>query len=68
MDEILDLTDFSNLHKDRLYKISDLLLGSHQKEIEQKLYAKEKDLFALSEIVTLYDLTNTYFEGESKAE
>ena len=65
LDEILD-TDFSNLHKDRLYKISDLLL-KHQKEIEQKLYAKEKDLFALSEIVTLYDLTNTYLEGESKA-
>jgi transposase len=65
LDEIL-ATDFSNLHKDRLYKISDLLL-KHQKEIEEKLYAREKALFALSEIVTLYDLTNTYFEGDSKA-
>lgn len=65
LDEILG-TDFSSLHKDRLYKISDLLL-KHQKEIEEKLYAKEKELFGLSEIVTLYDLTNTYFEGDAKA-
>lgn len=63
LDEIL-ATDFSNLHKNKLYKISDLLL-KHQSAIEQKLYSKEKELFALSEIVTLYDLTNTYFEGES---
>ena len=63
LDEIL-ATDFSNLHKNKLYKISDVLI-KHQKEIEQKLYFKEKELFALSEIVTLYDLTNTYFEGES---
>ena len=65
LDEILG-TDFSNLYKDRLYKISDLLL-QHQKQIEKKLYSREKELFALSEIVTLYDLTNTYFEGESNA-
>lgn len=63
LDEIL-ATDFSNLHKNKLYKISDVLI-KNQKEIEQKLYFKEKELFALSEIVTLYDLTNTYFEGES---
>jgi hypothetical protein len=63
LDEIL-ATDFSNLHKNKLYKISDVLI-KNQKEIEQKLYSKEKELFALSEIVTLYDLTNTYFEGES---
>lgn len=65
LDEIL-ATDFSNLHKNKLYKISDVLI-KHQKEIEQKLYFKEKELFALSEIVTLYDLTNTYFEGESNS-
>ena len=63
LDEIL-ATDFSNLHKNKLYKISEVLI-KHQKEIEQKLYFKEKELFALSAIVTLYDLTNTYFEGES---
>jgi len=63
LDEILD-TDFSNLHKNKLYQISDLLL-KNQKIIESALYKKEQELFAFSEIVTLYDLTNTYFEGES---
>ena len=63
LDEILD-TDFSNLHKNRLYKISDLLL-KNQSAIESTLYQKEQELFSFSEVVTLYDLTNTYFEGES---
>lgn len=63
LDEIL-ATDFSNMHKDRLYDISDLLF-KHKEKIESKLYNNEKELFAFKEIVTLYDLTNTYFEGES---
>ena len=63
LDEILN-TDFSNLHKNRLYKISDLLL-KNQSAIESALYQKEQELFSFSEVVTLYDLTNTYFEGDS---
>ena len=63
LDEILN-TDFSNLHKNRLYKISDLLL-KNQGAIESALYQKEQELFSFSEVVTLYDLTNTYFEGDS---
>lgn len=63
LDEILD-TDFSNLHKNRLYKISDLLL-KNQDTIESMLYQKEQELFNFSEVLTLYDLTNTYFEGDS---
>jgi len=63
LDEILN-TDFSNLHKNRLYKISDLLL-KNQGVIESALYQKEQELFSFSEVVTLYDLTNTYFEGDS---
>jgi transposase len=63
LDEILG-TDFSNLHKNKLYQISDLLL-KNQKTIESALYKKEQELFAFSEVVTLYDLTNTYFEGET---
>ncbi len=63
LDEILG-TDFSNLHKNKLYQISDLLL-KNQKTIESALYKKEQELFSFSEVVTLYDLTNTYFEGES---
>ncbi len=63
LDEVLG-TDFSNLHKNRLYKISDILL-KNKEAIESKLYKREQELFAFKEIVTLYDLTNTYFEGTS---
>lgn len=63
LDEVLG-TDFSNLHKNRLYKISDILL-KNKESIESKLYKREQELFAFKEIVTLYDLTNTYFEGSS---
>ena len=63
LDEVLG-TDFSNLHKNRLYKTSDVLL-KNKEAIESKLYKREQELFAFKEIVTLYDLTNTYFEGTS---
>jgi len=65
LDEVIG-ADFTQMHKERLYKISDILL-KHRNVIEDKLYNQEKSLFALKEIVTLYDLTNTYFEGESRA-
>jgi transposase len=61
LDELLG-TDFSNLHLKRLYRVSDILL-SNKEAIEAALYRREKDLFNLNEIVTLYDITNTYFEG-----
>jgi transposase len=63
LDEVLG-TDFSSVHKNRLYKISDILL-KNKEAIESKLYKREKELFAFKEIVTLYYLTNTYFEGSS---
>lgn len=34
--------------------------------MESFLYARERDLFALDEVITLYGLTNTYFEGSAK--
>jgi len=61
IDELLD-TDFSKLPLKNLYKISDQLL-QHQTKIEKSLYQTQKDLFNLKEVVTLYDITNTYFEG-----
>jgi hypothetical protein len=63
LDEVLN-DDFSKMHKNKLYKISDELL-KNQVVIEKELYNREKELFNLKEIVTLYDLTNTYFEGSS---
>jgi hypothetical protein len=61
LDELLG-TDFSRLSLKNLYKISDHLL-KNKAGIENTLYQREKDLFNLKEVVTLYDLTNTYFEG-----
>lgn len=65
LDELLE-TDFSNLCLKNLYKISDQLL-KNKEQIEKQLYQREKDLFNLEEAVTLYDITNTYFEGRSCA-
>jgi transposase len=64
IDELLT-TDFSNLSNNVLYRMSDLLL-SHQELIEQHLAQRERDLFSLEEKIILYDLTNTYFEGQAK--
>jgi len=61
LDELLGC-DFQQLSLDQLYAISDKLLAS-KKIIEERLFQNEKDLFKLNEIITLYDLTNTYFEG-----
>jgi len=61
LDELLG-TDFSNLPLKNIYKISDQLL-KHKEAIETALYKQEKGLFDLEEVITLYDITNTYFEG-----
>lgn len=61
LDELLE-TDFSNLSLKNFYKIADLLF-KHKTKIEEALYRREKDLFNLEEVITLFDITNTYFEG-----
>lgn len=61
LDELLT-TDFSNLSLKNLYKISDELL-KNKAAIESALYKREKELFNLDEVIALYDITNTYFEG-----
>ena len=58
--------DFNKLSLYGMYKVSDMLLDK-KVAIESHLYDRERDLFALQETITLYDLTNTYFEGQSKA-
>lgn len=57
--------DFDNLSLYSLYQVSDQLLGK-KAALEQHLYERERNLFGLRETITLYDLTNTYFEGQSK--
>jgi transposase len=54
--------DFEAMPPIRLYRTSDLLVR-HRDKIEAALFTNIKDLFALPVTVTLYDLTNTYFEG-----
>jgi len=58
--------DFSNLSLYGMYQVSDQLLKK-KAAIEQHLYEQERSLFGLQETITLYDLTNTYFEGQCKA-
>jgi len=56
--------NFENMGKDRLYQASDMLY-KHREAIEQHLYSQEKTLFGFDEVITLYDLTNTFFEGNA---
>jgi hypothetical protein len=58
--------DFGTLDLNRLYRASDRLL-THREALEAHLYGQERDLFALAETLTLYDLTNTFFEGTASA-
>ena len=57
--------DFEGMGHDSLYQVSDLL-WKHREAIETHLYQQERDLFSFKETITLYDLTNTFFEGEAK--
>lgn len=61
LDEVMS-TDFSKLDLNQLYLSSDRLLA-HKELIESSLYMREKELFNLEEVITLFDITNTYFEG-----
>lgn len=63
LDELMD-TDFTDIGLENLYSIADQLLDNKE-SIEQLLYQNEKEIFKFEEIITLYDLTNTYFEGRS---
>jgi len=58
--------DFSATSLSRLYRVSDQLLR-HQAALEAHLYAQARERFAFDETITLYDLTNTFFEGTARA-
>lgn len=64
LDELLK-TDFSVIaNNNSLYETSDLLF-SKKDIIEQHLRHHSKKLLGLQESIILYDLTNTYFEGNT---
>ncbi|MGH8853816.1 MAG: IS1634 family transposase [Telluria sp.] len=59
--ELIDF-DFESMDLNRLYRASDALY-KHRDVLQDHLFGAAKSLFGFGETVTLYDLTNTYFEG-----
>ena len=57
--------DFQTLGPMQLYRASDALM-THREAIEEHLFDRAMGLFDLHPTVTLYDLSNTYFEGEAR--
>lgn len=64
LDELLDF-DFKNSSHNRLYQISDKLL-THKFTLEKHLEEAEQKFHGYQSTIALYDLTNTYMEGQSK--
>jgi hypothetical protein len=64
---ICELTgyDVEKLTKDKLYQ-SALNLYSLKDELEKHLSKRTNELFDIDDKILLYDLTNTYFEGEKR--
>jgi transposase len=58
--------EFESMSLHRLYDASDRLLR-HKAALEAHLYERERTLFDLGDTITLYDLTNTFFEGDARA-
>ncbi len=63
--ELLEF-DFQTLPLMQLYRASDLLL-KHKPLIEERLFENARSLFGFTPTITLYDLTNTFFEGQAAA-
>lgn len=64
---ICELTGYAleKINKDALYK-SALRLFECKDELERQLSARTNELFNHEENIILFDLTNTYFEGEKR--
>ena len=64
---VCELTGLSpqSITKDRLYNVSRKLY-SLKDSLEHYLSCKTNELFDLEDKIILYDLTNTYFEGEMR--
>ncbi|MBW2366647.1 MAG: IS1634 family transposase [Deltaproteobacteria bacterium] len=57
--------DYEGMSLTRMYEISDQIF-KHKQALEKHLYSRQRSLFQFAETITLYDLTNTYFEGSCK--
>jgi|SRR5271156_136620 len=65
LEELLDFS-FKKTSHNSLYKISDKLL-SHKIVIENHLEETEQKFHKYQTTIALYDLTNTYMEGQAKS-
>ena len=59
--ELMDF-NFEAMDLNRLYRASDALY-KHREVLQVPLFGQAQALFGFGETITLYDLTNTYFEG-----
>lgn len=59
--ELIDF-DFDAMDLNRLYRASDTLY-KHREALQEHLFGRARSMFGLGQTITLYDLTNTYFEG-----
>ena len=59
--ELIDF-DFQAMDLNRLYRASDALY-KHREALQEHLFGQAQSVFGLGQTITLYDLTNTYFEG-----
>ena len=62
--ELLDF-DYQTLSLMQMYRASDALMR-HRQAIETHLFTRAMGLFDLEPTVTLFDLTNTFFEGAAR--
>ena len=62
--ELLEV-DFEAMSLMQLYRAGDVLMR-HRTALEAALFTRVSELFGLDWTVTLYDLTNTYFEGTAR--
>ena len=58
---------FGSVSDMALYRASDRLLA-HQGRIEDHVFGTVESLFGLKPTITLYDLTNTFYEGQASAQ
>lgn len=65
LDELLNF-NFKKISHNRLYQISDKLL-MHKVALEKHLEEIEQEFHGYQSTIALYDLTNTYMEGQSKS-
>ena len=57
--------NFKQMSSSNIYRVADKLY-TDKEVLEAHLYHKQKEIFEYDETITLYDLTNTYFEGGAK--